>query len=105
MAKVASANISTAIDALKYAEDIAKESPSSLFHHADQLVIACCMQLRLVFTVHFDDEKITNVKHLNESIRLTKHLLNCLLNMFTKQPIADAVSVRSLQVCSKESPL
>ena len=97
--KIASSSIVNAIDALKYAEDVLKESPTSLSNHIDQLVAACCMQLRLIFSVHLTDDKISQVKHVNEVVRLSKHLLSCVLAIFTRKSCSDLVSVGALQVC------
>ncbi len=98
MGKIASSNIQQAMEAIKYAEDLAKESPTSMLTHANQFVAACCMQLRLVFSVHFADEKIAFPKHLGEVVRLTKHLLSCLLHIFSKRSVADLVTIVSMQV-------
>jgi hypothetical protein len=95
--RIASSNISTAIQALKYAEDLTKANEAVMLAHVDKFLTACCMQLRLVFTVHLSEGTTDAPRQITEIIRLCKHLLSCILHIFNKNSIAANVSNRVLQ--------
>lgn len=94
--KIGSADIATAIHAIKLAEDLCKESAPSVFEQINQLLTACCDQLTLIFTFHLSGKGPTPAKNV-DLVRLCKHLLSCIMHVFNSRALAMAISAPVLK--------
>eukprot|EP01135_Chromosphaera_perkinsii_P011858 Nk52_evm1s2514 gene=Nk52_evmTU1s2514 len=107
--QITSSEINVSVNALKQVGEIFKdnEKSESMKGHVDQLLIAITLQLRLVFTRHFDEvsnmptaeassPSTTPQKREQNVVRLCKHLLNSLMHLFCKQQLALVVSKDAL---------
>eukprot|EP00053_Salpingoeca_punica_P018060 m.175474 g.175474 ORF g.175474 m.175474 type:complete len:667 (-) comp17349_c2_seq1:376-2376(-) len=98
IARVGSSNPAVAIQALKMAEDLAKDSSHLVLPNVDQLVTACALQLRLTFTVHLGSGG-GNAGRVSaaDAVRLSKHLLSCVMHVFSSPALARGISPPALQ--------
>jgi len=92
--KIADMLPSTAITALKRAEETFKATPAVLIPRADQVLNSCTAQLELLFRVHLGD---TDLEKVTEAVRLCKHLLGFVLQIFKSEAFSTAASPTSLQ--------
>ena len=92
--KIADMLPSTAIAALKRAEETFKATPAVLIPRADQVLNSCTAQLELLFRVHLGDADLEKV---TEAVRLCKHLLGFVLQIFKSDAFSSAASPTSLQ--------
>ena len=83
-----------AITALKLAEDRFKQDPADLVPRADKVLAACTDQLHVLFSTHFDS---SDVSKTTEAVRLCKHLIGFVLQIFKSDAFAENVSPESLQ--------
>lgn len=92
--KIADMQPTTAIAALKRAEETFKATPDVLIPRADQVLNSCTAQLELLFRVHLGDADLQKV---TEAVRLCKHLLGFVLQIFKSDAFSSAASPTSLQ--------
>ena len=80
--------------ALKSCEDIVRADEENAVGRMDEILAACLTQLRILFTVHFASSED---RAQTEAVRLCKHLLSCILQLFRHPRASKSVSEGILQ--------
>ncbi|KAI3637761.1 hypothetical protein MIR68_004410 [Amoeboaphelidium protococcarum] len=98
LVQITSGDVLQAISALKQLEQYIHESPRTIESYMDRLTIALTLQVRLAFTSPMWQ---TNQDHVN-LIRLCKHLINSLVQLFSNPQLAKSTTRESLQPLIQE---
>lgn len=92
---ITAANPTIAVAGLKAAESTLKKNPGSIIPHADELLSACSTQLDLLFSQHF--VSAAGNGNTTEPVRLCKHLIGFVLQVFKNESFSKSVSPETLQ--------
>ncbi|KAI3638976.1 hypothetical protein MIR68_003474 [Amoeboaphelidium protococcarum] len=98
LVQITSGDVLQAISALKQLEQYIHESPCTIESYMDRLTIALTLQVRLAFTSPMWQ---TNQDHVN-LIRLCKHLINSLVQLFSNPQLAKSTTRESLHPLIQE---
>lgn len=92
--RVADPDPSIAVDALKAADNLMKTNEGAVHSEVNGILSSCSAQLGYLFTMHFCSD---NAKHVADGVRLCKHLLGFVLQLFRSGSVAALISAPVLQ--------